>query len=404
MLRRVHSVFLSISLVGALHLHAQTTCGSYKLACLLPTALHSNPPTFNFFNQTFATQIGQLPLATPASGFIYTFDKRTGVNGASQESFGPLVAERAETIGAGKLFVAFTTQRFAFDELDGNNLGNLKVVFFYPTTGTGAQVVTQTTDRIDAKLLQYVTFISYGLSKNFDISVAVPINRVSLGVSTSGNEYSVTTPATVAIQQQFLGGEASGFGDVVLAGKETLYKHQKLGIAAGGELRLPTGDDQNLLGSGAVGIKPYLVLARSGKIAPHINLLYQWNASSALTKNSSGTPLALPHFFGYTVGVDIGAYKPITFTADLVGQHFFNAPRITTPQTISVTSSGGSVLPSTLSGVQPFTSDYDVANLALGLKANPWKKLLLIGNATIKLNDGGLRASVVPLIGASYSF
>jgi hypothetical protein len=27
-----------------------------------------------------------------------------------------------------------------------------------------------------------------------------------------------------------------------------------------------------------------------------------------------------------------------------------------------------------------------------------------MGNATVKLNDGGLRSTVVPLVGASYSF
>ena len=54
--------------------------------------------------------------------------------------------------------------------------------------------------------------------------------------------------------------------------------------------------------------------------------------------------------------------------------------------------------------VQQISDDYDVDNLALGLKINPWNKLLLLGNATIKLNDGGLRATVVPLVGISYSF
>src|SRR5579864_6906375 len=91
-----------------------TTCGSTKLSCLLPTALHTNPPTFNFFNEAFATQIGQLPLATPASGFIFTFDKQKGVYKASQESFGPLLAERVETIGRHKAYVAFTYQWFSF--------------------------------------------------------------------------------------------------------------------------------------------------------------------------------------------------------------------------------------------------------------------------------------------------
>jgi hypothetical protein len=96
---------------------AQNTCGNTKLECLLPTALHTNPGTFNFFNQTFATQVGQLPLATPASGFIFTFDKQKGVYIATQESFGPLVAERVETMGFHRVYLAFTYQRFAFDDL-----------------------------------------------------------------------------------------------------------------------------------------------------------------------------------------------------------------------------------------------------------------------------------------------
>lgn len=81
------------------------------------------------------------------------------------------------------------------------------------------------------------------------------------------------------------------------------------------------------------------------------------------------------------------------------GKH--QCPRITTPGTPSITVSDPTVVFSTVS---PTDGDYDVDNLALGLKLNAWKKLLLLGNATIKLNDGGLRATVVPLVGISYSF
>lgn len=47
---------------------------------------------------------------------------------------------------------------------------------------------------------------------------------------------------------------------------------------------------------------------------------------------------------------------------------------------------------------------YDVNNLSVGLKANPVGHLLVSLNGLIKLNDGGVRARVVPLIGLSYSF
>lgn len=399
MLHRALNITIQACLLSGISALAQNTCGNTKLACLLPLALHTNPPTFNFFNQTFATQVGQLPLATPASGFIFTFDHKLGVYTASQESFGPMVAERMETIGRHKVYLAFTYQRFAFDELDGNNLGKLPIVFAFPSAQS-PQVLTQTVSRIDSKLNQYVGFLTYGLSSKVDISVAVPFNRISLGVSTVGTEFSVGTPATASFTQT-LAGAASGFGDFVLAGKGTVFQREKYGMAIGGELRLPSGDQDNFLGSGAVGIKPYFVIARRGKIAPHLNLLYQWNASSSLTKDANGKQLPLPPYFGYTGGVDMGLLRRVTFTADFVGQHFFDAPSISRARVTGDKSFNPDVIFTSVSGIR---GDYDVNNIALGLKANPWKKLLVIGNAGIKLNDGGLRATVVPLVGISYSF
>jgi hypothetical protein len=402
MFRRTFYLWLFCLSAGVISAGAQTPCTSTKLACLLPFALHTNQGTFNFFNETFATQIGQLPLATPASGFIFTFDKKTGVYHSSQDSFGPMVAERSETIGRHKLYVAFTYQRFGFDELDGNSLGSLPLLFTF-TSAQMPTVYTETANRIDSKVNQYVVFGTYGITSRVDGSVAIPINRVSLGVSTVGDEYSATTPATVHFTQT-LAGEASGFGDVVLAGKGTLYKSEKYGVAVGMELRLPTGDAQNFLGSGATGIKPYLAVERRGKIAPHLNLLYQWNSSSALNTNSTGAQQPLPGFFGYTLGADMGLLKSLTVDVDLVGQHFFNSPRITQPVEVTPPNFTNPNAKLPFSTVQAFSGDYEVDNLAVGIKFNPWRQLLLMGNATVKLNDGGLRSTVVPLVGASYSF
>src|SRR5258708_33407191 len=109
-----------------------TTCGNTKLACLLTAAFHTNPPTFNFLNDAFGTQIAQLPLATPASGFLFTFVKCRGLYTDSQESFGPLLAERGETIGRHKLYLAFTYQRFGFSQLERNLLNILALLLTFP--------------------------------------------------------------------------------------------------------------------------------------------------------------------------------------------------------------------------------------------------------------------------------
>ena len=47
---------------------------------------------------------------------------------------------------------------------------------------------------------------------------------------------------------------------------------------------------------------------------------------------------------------------------------------------------------------------YQLNSFAAGFKANPTKHLLLTGNITVKVGNGGLRAKVVPLLGISYSF
>lgn len=48
--------------------------------------------------------------------------------------------------------------------------------------------------------------------------------------------------------------------------------------------------------------------------------------------------------------------------------------------------------------------DYNILNASFGLKYRLVHQLIITGNVLVKLNDNGLRATAVPLIGASYSF
>ena len=49
-------------------------------------------------------------------------------------------------------------------------------------------------------------------------------------------------------------------------------------------------------------------------------------------------------------------------------------------------------------------ADINISNASLGLKLRAFRNLVLTGNVLLKLDNGGLRAKAVPLVGASYSF
>ena len=69
-------------------------------------------------------QANLLPLASPSSGVIYDPSLKTF---AVDDSLGPILGERAETVGRHRLF-GFSYQFFNFDKIDGVNLRNFPVI------------------------------------------------------------------------------------------------------------------------------------------------------------------------------------------------------------------------------------------------------------------------------------
>lgn len=61
------------------------------------------------------------------------------------------------------------------------------------------------------------------------------------------------------------------------------------------------------------------------------------------------------------------------------------------PRSVTTIVNGQQAL---FSSVVPINGGYTVNNLSVGVKANPWRHLLLLGNIAIKLDSGGC---VLPL-------
>ena len=84
---------------------------------------------FRLVNIALTGQLTAIPLPSPASGFTYQFDAATGTFVRSTRSFGPILSDRAETIGQGRLAFGFSNQFFSFDHLDGASLAVIPAVF-----------------------------------------------------------------------------------------------------------------------------------------------------------------------------------------------------------------------------------------------------------------------------------
>ena len=95
-------------------------------------------------------------------------------------------------------------------------------------------------------------------------------------------------------------------------------------------MRLPTGDEMNLLGSGAASLQPFAIWSGTcGKVSPHVNVGYHWNGSSVLAGNpATGESAHFPDQFSYAAGSELGVNARLTLAFDVLGVYTIDAPRL----------------------------------------------------------------------------
>ena len=369
---------------------------------------------FSQFGTALTSQIVSLPLPPPASGFTYQLDPGLGVFVRSTTSFGPILSERADTIGARRFAIGFAFQRLTFDSIEGLDLRSVPAVFSHDNAELrgGREDVVTTLNTIDAQVSRSSTFLSYGVTDALDVSFAVSFVTTEVVVTSDATiqRLGTTVPEihffraaddSIGSRRLFTAfGHASGLGDLTVRVKQTLTKSQSRGTALGVDLRVPTGDERNLLGTGAVGAQPFFVWSATyGAFSPHVNAGYQWNGSSILA-GEPGTGIAedLPDAGVYALGAVLAIHPRVTAAADLLGRYWIDSPRVRPDDFHSL--DGHTVFPSLT-----FTSSsFNELNGAFGLKINVLGQLLVNANLLVRLNSVGLRDKVSPLVGVEYAF
>jgi len=254
--------------------------------------------------------------------------------------------------------------------------------------------------------------VTYGVSDRFDISLAVPIVNVSLHVVSDAMIHRLGTTnelthffrqadGSIGDQRLFTAvGNATGIGDITARLKTSVRRRQSGGFAAGLDVRVPTGDAKNLLGSGTTGVQPFAIWSGThGAVSPHANVSYTWNGSSILAGNpSTGQASDFPDELRYTVGTEVAVSRHVTLALDLLGRTVIDTERLE-PTTFHA-----------LDGVSTFpdiTFQRDTFSLlsgSMGAKINLAGRLLAEANILFALDSHGLRDRVTPLLGLQYTF
>ena len=369
---------------------------------------------FDKFTTAIVGQLVTVPLPTPASGFTYELDPETGVFKRSTESFGPILAERAETVGAGRVTFGFAFQRFSFQSVEGLDLNRVPAVFTHDNAQLlgGRQYVITTLNSIQASIAQYTTYVTFGITDRFDISAAMKLASTDLTVRSDATiqRLGTTNPLTHFFRQNdgevgnervfWAIGHAEGLGDTTVRLKTNLERRPTRAMAAGLDIRLPTGDQLNLLGTGTAGLAPFFILSSTvQRVSPHLDVAYQWNGKSLLAGNpATGESGAFPDQLTYSVGADVAVTPRVTLALDSLGSYYVSAERLS-PETFHALDGT-----STFANIGFARSSFNALNGSIGLKINVMGRLLLDGNLLLALDDHGVRDRVVPLFAFEYAF
>jgi hypothetical protein len=169
-------------------------------------------------------------------------------------------------------------------------------------------------------------------------------------------------------------------------------------MALGVDLRLPSGDAENLLGTGAPAVTgTFIASSTSGSVSPHLNL--------GFTVAGDGDVVSTPNEFGFKAGVELAAAPTVTLSADLIGRSLLDAGRLGLADTVwNYRNSAGDNLTTTFQEYAAEDGALNLLSLAVGGKFNISGNALLSANLLIALNSAGVTARVTPIIGMDFSF
>jgi hypothetical protein len=399
------------------------------------------------FNKLMVVQLSTFPIGSSAGGFSYAFDPTLGTLRRASSSFGPLFAERAATIGRGRFSAGFNYQHASYNKFEGSNLDDGSIKFYLrhqeccTTSGPAVPPFFGVDEHPDGTLLNpffegdvieaalslnvatdvVSIFGNYGLTDRWDVGLAVPIVHVDMDatvlatikrLATGANPLIHTFVAGQDVPQTTItsGGSATGLGDIEIRTKYRLFDYRAGGLAAAADFRLPTGNEDDLLG-GSTQVKVFLVESGgTDRITQHVNVGYTFSKDSggSLSAAQIGAAPTFPDEFNYAAGVELVVEPRVTVIGDIVGRNLRNAGRLDlVTKTFQFQPAGNP--PPPIASMQfeefePRTGNLNLLYGTAGVKFNPKGNLLFSASVLFPLTDSGLKNRLTTIVGMDYAF
>ncbi len=384
----------------------------------IPAAVSGNATIISFLANSIGSNVANLPVSASSGGETFRFEGAAPVR--TSISPGPIYAERAQTLGSGRLYLGLSRTGLHYETLRGVSLDAVPLVFTHSNVDFpncdvvfGGDCSRYGIPEFENEVIDFtlglgvsvdVTALSltYGVTDRLDLGVVLPVVKTSLrGTSTAtiipfGSDgppphfFAGTEDNPVLTASRFVEGSSSGLGDVSARVKLNLREASPVSLAVLAEGRFPTGSEEDLRGSGAVALRGLGILsARLGDFSPHANIGYQYR----------GRELD-PDVFLFTAGFDQLLSPWATMAADLITEFPVGSTRIPLPGDVVLEEPfRRTVRTSTI----PDGRD-DIINASLGLKLTIPRAVTVVANGAFPLNRGGMRPDVLWTLGAEYTF
>jgi hypothetical protein len=319
------------------------------------------------------------PIGTSSGGFLYRLNPELGTVERVSDNFGTFFVERALTGGAGSASFGITGSTAGYDRLNGYDLrdGSFITVANHLRGETLPFDTESLTMNLRASTVAF--WASVGVTDDVELGVVVPMARITL----DGERLNVYRGAPFL--QATASGTASGLSDIALRAKYGFFHSRTTTLAAAGELRLPTGDEANLLGAGSTAIRLLGVASfENGPIGLHAN--------GGIVRGGVSDETILSGAFAVAV------HPRASFTMELLMRHISELRDFEMTSVPHATVANVDTLRLT-TGLESNT----LATASTGFKWNVADTVVLSAQLLWSLADRGLTAPVTPTIALEYS-
>ena len=374
-----------------------TTIGDLTLQQTIVQLTDVGPrPSGEAIALTTALEIATQPFGTSSGGFVFKLDPATGLLARTSTTFGPSFTERALTAGEGNVSIGATFSGTTYDKISDFSLSRLPLL-----SGTAPTAAGSRTGTADLNLSSRTLALSgtVGVTDTLDIGVVVPLVTIKLNgtsalVSGTGNQIRLAETA----------GSFSGLGDIAAMAKFRFVKFKGPDLPDPGgaallvNMRLPTGDKDNLRGLGIYRTMiGGTVSGGKGKFRPHGMAGFEYWSKGVHVSTGSET-VTVRHQIQYAGGIEVEAHPKLTLLVDFLGQQIRGGGQVGLVTDTPPANPDGI---SSITSMAALAEGIRKALLVPGLKLNVKGKMLVSLNAIITLHNNGLHSTVTPVVGVN---